>query len=309
MRHLAYNISNRWVKYILYSVPALLILLSFSACIKDDLKNCNTTLLLQIKAINAAGQDITVGGEAGAVRLYVFDKDQRLIQQMYVSASDIQNKTRVRLLIKGTDSFSVVAWSNLNGNQQADSLTNGISMDRALVQLKRNAEGYAINPDDLFYGILNIDSSNANSDITLEENLTIQRKTALVTIIVKGLDAGQDNDYYFVIRGARKDSYNFKGDLLGNAIDYKQNGKFNASNTQFISTPFRVYPLSDDYSLTIFIYRRENLIAVINKNDQDGSSIIPIAGVSTYVLIDLRASLNVGIVVTDWNDVYHWFEW
>ncbi|WP_221409269.1 FimB/Mfa2 family fimbrial subunit [Dysgonomonas alginatilytica] len=309
MRHLAYNISNQWGKYTLYSICTLLILLSFSACIKDDFPNCNTTLLLQIKAIDATGQDITASGEAGGAKLYVFDKNQRLIQQLPVSADDIQNRTRIQLLIKGTNSFSVVVWSNLNGNQQADSLANGISMNQAFVQLKKNAEGYAVNPDDLFFGILNMNSSSANSDITLEDNITIQRKTAIVNIMVKGLDAQAANDYYFIIKGAKEDTYNFKGNLVGSPIDYKQSGEFNTSNTQFISSPFSMYPLSEGNSLTIYIYKGEELIATANTNNVNGGNIVPVEGVTTNVLIDVRSSLNVNIIVTDWNDVYHWFEW
>lgn len=317
MRHLAYNISNQWVKHTLHSVFGLLILLSFSACIKDDFPNCNTTLFLQIKAVDASGQDITSSGEAGAAKIYVFDEKQRFIQQMTVSATDIQNKIRIPLYIKGVNSFSVVVWSNLNGNQQADSLANSISMDQALVQLKRNADGYAINPDDLFFGMTNVKASNTNADITIEDNITIQRKTALLNIMVKGLDAQLTrstdaqlaNNYYFIIKGTTKDAYNFKGELTGNPIEYKQYGEFNASNTQFISSPFRMFPLSEGNRLTISIYKGDELIATANKNDEDGSDIRPIVGVTSNVLIDLRAALKVNIIVTDWDSVYHWFEW
>ncbi|MBF0578138.1 FimB/Mfa2 family fimbrial subunit [Dysgonomonas sp. GY617] len=309
MRHLKYKISNQLFKYTLHSVIVLLVLLSFSACIKDDFPNCNTTLFLQINAINASGQDITASGETGEAKLYVFDQNQRLTQQMTVSVADIQNKTRIQLLIKGTNHFSIVVWSNLNGNQQADSLANGISMDQAFIQLKKNTEGYAINPDDLFFGILNIKGSNTNTDITIENTITIQRKTALLNIMVKGLNAQFANDYYFIIGGTTKDAYNFKGNLVGSPIEYQQNGEFNASNTQFISSPFRVYPLADGNSLTIYIYKGDQLIATANTNDENGANIIPIVGVTTNVLIDLRASLNVNIIITNWEEVYHWFEW
>lgn len=309
MKHLAHKIDNQWFKYILYSVLTLFSLLSFMSCIKDDFTNCNTTLFLQIKAIDAAGQDITSSGETGSAQLYIFDQNQRFVQQVAVSASDIQNKIRIQLFIKGVNGFSVVAWSNLNGNQQADSLVTGITMEQALVKLRKNTEGYAVNPDDLFHGIFTTNSSRSTTDISIENTITIERKTALVNILVKGLDAQSADDYYFIIKGTTKDTYNFKGNLTGNPIDHKQGGEFNASNTQFVSSPFSMYPLPEENKLTILIYKGDELIATAETNDENGSDIIPIAGITTNVLIDLRTSLTVTIRVTTWDDVYHWFDW
>lgn len=293
-----------------YSILLLILLLCLSSCIKDDFPNCNTTLFLQIKAVDATGVDITSSGEAGAAEVYIFDRNQRFIEQISVTSEDIKNKVPLKIFHKGTSNFTVVVWSNLNGNQQVDSLTIGTSIDQAFVQLKRSAEGYALNPDDLFQGILNIkNNSNASSDITIEDSITIQRKTALLNIMVKGLEFQNPNNYYFIIKGASKDTYNFKGELVGDSIRYKQNGEFNTSGTQFISSPFSLYPLPEGGRLTILIYNGENLIATAETNNKDGSNIVPIVGVTTNVLIDLRASLNVNIVVTDWEDIYHWFEW
>lgn len=309
MRYFKYICSSFSFRYsilLLISLP----LLGLSSCIKDDFPNCNTTLLLQIKAVDVAGQDITASGEAGGAYVYVFDKKQRFIQQISVSAADIQDKTPIKIYHEGINDFSVLVWSNLNGKQLVDSLISGISIEKAFIRLKKNAEGYAQNPNDLFQGILQIkNNSNANSDVTLEQTITIQRKTALLNIMVKGLEVPPVNNYYFIIKGVTKDTYNFKGELVGDSIRYKQGGEFNTSNSQFISSPFSMYPIPAGSRLTILIYDGDNLIATAETNDKDGSNIVPIVGVTTNVLIDLRASLNVTIAVTNWQDIYHWVEW
>ncbi|WP_165042286.1 FimB/Mfa2 family fimbrial subunit [Dysgonomonas sp. ZJ709] len=299
-----------------YCTILLFVSLCFSACIYDDFPTCDTTLSMNIKAVNPAGQDITSSGEAGGAHVYIFDKNQRFVQEIAVSANDIQNKVPVKIFYKGRDSFSVVVWSNLNGKQEVSSLNEGISMDQALVQLKRDTEAYAQNPDDLFYGITNIKERTANADVTIEDNVTIHRKTALVNIMVKGLDAPvlassitkAASDYHFIITGTKEDAYNFKGNLTGNSITYNQGGEFNDSNTQFISYPFTMYPLSDGNRLTIAIYKGDTLIAIAETNS-DGTDIIPIIGGTINILIDLRGSLTVNIKVTDWDNEYHWFEW
>lgn len=306
----------RYFKYInsvysfRYNILMLISLSCFSSCIKDDFPDCNTTLFLHIKAVDITEQDITSSGEAGGAIVYVFDENQHFIEHIQVSSADIQNKTPIKIFHKGISNFSVIVWSNLNGNQQADSLTGGVHIEQAFVRLKKNTESYALNPDDLFHGILNIKNNNhANSNVTIEETITIQRKTALLNIMVKGLPTQPTDNYYFVIKGAAKDSYNFKGELVGDSIRYRQGGEFNTSNSQFISSPFSMYPLQDSGRLTILIYDGDNLIATAETNDKDGSNIVPIVGVTTNVLIDLRSSLNVNIVVTNWDDIYHWLEW
>lgn len=307
MRYYKYISTICWFRY---NILILISLLCFSSCIKDDFPDCNTTLFLQIKAVNITGQDITSSGEAGGANVYVFDENQHFVEQIAISSTDIQNKTPIKIFHKGISNFSVIVWSNLNGRQQADSLTTGISMSQAFIQLKKNAEGYAQNPDDLFQGILNIENNkHANSNVTLEETVTIERKTALLNIMVKGLSNQPAHNYYFIIKGASKNTYNLKAELVGDSIRYRQSGEFNTSNSQFISAPFSMFPLPEGGRLTISIYDGENLIATAETNDKDGSNIVPIVGVTTNVLIDLRASLNVNIVVTDWADVYHWLEW
>jgi hypothetical protein len=295
----------------------LLLSLCFSSCIFEDLPTCNTTLLLQIKAVDVTGEDITSTGEAGGAQIYVFDKNQHFVEQVAVSNTDIQNRIPVRLFYKGRDSFSVIVWNNLNGNQQVSPMNEGITLEQALVQLKSDTDGYALNPDDLFYGITNIKAREAAVDVTIEDSVTIQRKTALVNIMVKGLDApvfasldtkAAASDYHFIITGTKEDAYNFRGTLTGNSITYNQGGEFNASNTLFISSPFTIYPLSDGNRLTISIYKSDTLIATAETNS-NGTSIIPIVGSTTNILIDLRGSLNINIIVTDWKDEYHWFEW
>lgn len=290
-----------------------------SSCINEDLSNCNSKIdfVLRLKLVNAQGNDITQLRDVDDVILYIFDNNQKFLNQTTILANDVRNYVPVNLSYENTNDIWVVAWSNFKENQDVTPLTQGMSMQDALVKLKKNSEGFAVNPDDLFWGTIHLSQNDAvqlNSVNQTINNLVLSRQVAQLNITVKGLDPGYD-DYYFIIGGSKEDTYNFEGKLRGNPIEYKQYGSFDAVTSLFHSAGFSMYPLSDGNSNTISIYRSGNLIASVNVNSEDGSHIVPIRGVMLNVLIDLtqpsggNVSIAVSIKVTKWDEYYHWVEW
>lgn len=303
---------ERTLRHILYLTVALLIIFCTGGCIKEDLSRCQTELLLQVTVVNANGDDITSTGEAGEIEVYLFDGNQLFVSRITASAEEVEHFTPITITYNVSSNFWVVVWSNLNGGQQVSPLVSGVTtMDEALVQLMRDEEEYARNPDDLFFGIKNI-GSEAITRAAGDNSIMIARKTALMNISVKGLDPLLADQYYLVISGAKEDAYNFKGILTGNPIEYRQSGRFDDSGELFVSDePFRIFPLSLGNRLTISIYAGDELITSVDTKS-DGSSIIPIVGRTNNILIDLTeqaATLTVNVEVTDWNNIYHWFEW
>jgi hypothetical protein len=275
-----------------------------SSCIKDDLSNCGVSL--RVKAINASGNDITATGQAGTVILYIFDNNKHFVEEKKISKQDVQNNIPVEFRGKSFTNYWVVVWSNLEDKQQVTDLKQGMLMKEALVQLKENAEAYAINPDDLFHGFSQITTS-IQSQTAINNEVVISRKTALLNIVVRGLKLDQSDKYHFKINGASQNAYDFEGKLRGEGIEYKQNGEFNTQGTLFASYPFTVFDLIDGNSFSISIYRDDELLALVHTSS--GKPIIPQIGVTNNILIDLTTTLDATIKITDWDVMYYWFEW
>lgn len=304
-------------KIILPKYLILLLILPFlSACIKSDPPNC-VRFSLNIKVLDINGDDITTLGDAGDVQLYIFDENLNYLDKINVSSEDIINKKQLDFLYRNNSSILwVVAWGNLNGNQNIlpPIFSNSTQVNNALIQLKKGTNGHAINPDDLFAGTLQVcGQCNSNNIITIE------RKTALMNLTAVGIPNNPVvQDYYFVIKGAEQDAYNFLIDLTGSAITYKQSASYlSAKNTlkaaqSIITTnPFKVYPLSVGNRFVIEIYNGNNLIGVADKDDQ-GRDIVPVRGETVNILLNFSgaaAPLEVKIEVTNWNDLYQWVVW
>lgn len=279
-----------------------------SSCIKTDTSDC-VRFSLNVKVLNTNGEDITALGEAGDVQLYIFDGDLHYLDQVNVSSEDIINAKRLDFFYRtNSQSVWVVAWSNLKRNQSIipPSFSRGTNMEDALIQLKRDADEYAINPDDLFYGVINVRGQQSNQQIP------IRRKTALLRVTINGVNFETGKNYYLVIEGAKQDAYNFKGNLVGNPIHYKHTEGFKPSETSYNTLiPFRVFPVSEGNSLIIYVYKELDIIAFTDR-DTEGKPIVPIVGVTNNILINLpsgETSIDVTVKVTDWNDFYQWSIW
>lgn len=309
-------IESRVMTYILI---CHIFVFSISSCVFEDTESCDTEIAikkttLSVSVFNAAGQNITTTGVAGDVHLFVFDDNQKFVDEIIVKSIEIQNNTPITIGYKDVTNYWVVAWGNLNSKQKVTQLTKGMSIEEGLVQLEKNVEGYAINPDDLFWGIQFCPSSQTKAGVdTKTENITLEmrRMTARMAITVIGLNP-QLNDYRFIISGSNEDTYTFNGNLVGSPIAYKEDGMFDP-NSNFVSLlPFSMFPLTEGDYNTISIYQGNNLIVSVHTNSVNGANIVPIVGVTNNILIDLTGQLTemeATIKVSDWNTVHQWVEW
>ncbi|GBU07270.1 hypothetical protein AwDysgo_06010 [Bacteroidales bacterium] len=287
-------------------VAVLWITLFVSACCQEDFFDSKTDYLLHISVLNFWGENITTDGDAGDVNLFVFDQDYLYRDKLSISSESIKKDSAIRLTYNKTSNIWLITWSNLNGSQdlilkQAESF-----MQDASIKLKRDNEGYAINPDDLFYAKNIISSPGSATEVAV----SLKRKTAKIRIAVKGLT--QANDYYFIIDGCKEDAYSFDGESVGDSIKYRQYGVFNSDKSLF-QTPdaFRIFPPSKGNKNSIALYKGTELIVLVDKTNE-ASEIVPQAGATTNILIDLTKEdgiLGINVIVTSWDDYYEWVEW
>lgn len=299
-------------------LPKYLILLPIffvSSCIKTDTSDC-VCFSLNVKVLNADGEDITALGEAGDAQIFLFDENFNYVEKKNVSSEDIINEKQFSFRFRNSSStFWVVVWSNLNGNQKMvpPIFWEETKIDEALIQMKRDPDGYAINPDDLFSGVLQV-----CGQCTSNNTISIERKTALMNLSATGISNSVGQDYYFVLKGAKQDAYDFLLNLTGNPIIYRQTSSFFIQENQFeepqsviTTNPFTVFPLSTGERFVVEIYSGGVLIAVADTDDQ-GRDIIPIRGETINILLNFSGeagNLEVKVEVTDWDDIYKWFIW
>lgn len=274
-------------------------------CIREDLSGCTSEFNLNIVAVNATGEDITETGEAGTVEVFVFDFNREFTENAVLPPAAVQRHIPYKYLYQHTADLWFVGWSNLNGAQDVTLPVEGSPKEDALIRLRRDGDGYAISPDDLFFGLKPF---NINPRIT-SADLVIARKTALMYLTVIGLNPSFGNRYTFIVSGAEDDTFDFAGNLRGSPVDYRQRGEFDTSNGSFHTfSAFRVFPLRAGVGFTISIYRDGLLIAAVDA-DQDGNPIVPRVGETINVLIDLAAQLSVNVRVTDWDKTFQWLQW
>lgn len=260
---------------------------------------------LNIRALNAAGEDITETGEAGTVEIFVFDFNREFTENAALSPQAVQSHTPYRYFYQDAADLWFVGWSNLNGAQDVTIPVQGTPKEEAVVRLRRDEDLFAINPDDLFFGLKPF---NINPQIT-SADLVIGRKTASMYLAVIGLNPLFAGRYTFILRGAEDDAFDFAGNLTGEPIEYRQEGEFDIPTGIFHTlSGFRVFPLREGTGFTVSIYRDDLLIAAAS-TDQDGNLIVPRVGVTTNVLIDLSAELIVNVIVTGWDKTFQWLLW
>ena len=295
------------VKRINQVIPALMSLLllsvSLTGCLKDDLDDCGNTYTLTVRAYDNEGTALS-RKDVQDVALYVFNCDL-----CYVRRIDTYVGEKVSINASKNEKLHIVAWGNLGGGKQ--SCTNpevGRHKDYCDISLlphtTTRAMNYSLSPDDLFRGEITLDGA-----LTSDYELPINRETASMAITVRGLTtfAGYaDHDYSIQVRETPS-AIDFYGNLSGSRVAYRPTGSF-ATNTlreEYYAPPFNLLP--EEAGIHIDIYHGTELIATI-RQDSTGQPIMAEKGKLTNVLIDFNVELSVSMELTPWGEEKLWKE-
>lgn len=290
---------------ILSLLPTVLLL---TGCIRDERGDCARTTVIYITV--AAGIE---GGSppVGGATVYLFDPDKLYVTQVAVSREQIEAHTPIAVPVSGRGNRAVV-WGNTGGSEVLTGVEHGIPMSDMTVALRRDAEGYAMQPGDLYYGIVELTGEDG-------QTVVISPKTARVGLTVKGLPGdARAEDYYFTME-TYYDAYDFAGAPLAGNAEMKFTGVFDSRHDLVTPQPQRAvhYPqqaarngATQQYAVVNLWKKDGELLASANK-DINGMPLRPQAGKTTNILLDFTQTggLRVAVVITDWDEIWQWEEW
>lgn len=263
-----------------------------------------------------SGVDISSTGEVESLDVFFFDQNMNFQKHQGLSASEIKSNAHITLNHANVNGWWVSVWGNLKDGQIRPIPLMNNPIDGLAIRLKESLEkGYYNCPDDLFFGIARIDQSNFQSGINRIE-IPITRKNGRLHITVRGLaqDIAED-DYYFTVKGNHV-GYNMLGVPVSGEVDIKQAGKIQDTDFSF-ATPeaFNVIHTMDNLFMTINLYqvsqtRAVSLLASVTE-DGKGNSILPLAGQTTNVLLNMQpgGEVEVYVEITPWGENYQWSRW
>ncbi len=286
-------------------------------CIKEALDSCEQESLLYLKVFDSdTGEDITASGIVDIADLFVFDLDGCFQEHIKISSDSVRLGMPILIKSRGTGGVLISAWGNFKGEQTVSEVTRGCIIDQLSVLAKTTIEGYASCPDNLFFGMKQI-NYEPNRRVMYSGEIPVSQKNARMYITVRGLPAGTgDSDYYFTVCGVNQ-GYDFKGMPITDQLDVKQPGVFSADNRDFVTpTTFNlIHASTAKHCMTVNLYytgsiKSESLIVSVTE-DSKGNPIAPLAGQTTNVLIDLTqgSMVTVTVEVTPWDEIFRWESW
>lgn len=282
-------------------ICGVLLLLSISCCIKEDIAECEQTTSLYI-VVSAEGGE-TVNGAT----LFLFNDNGTYLTSKQVSAKDIAESVPIIVSYNKRHAPLAVVWGNLGDAEQVLPPTSGASLESLFIIMKKNAAGNAIPMDHLFFATKQL------SGVPVEV-IEIVQKTGRIAITVKGLpEGGRAEQYYFTVETAYGD-YNFAGTPLADKMTLKLPGIF-AGNDLVTPEAYHSVDFSSGIGAIVNLYRDDGtgniqLLASADKDVNNRPIFLP-AGKTTNVLIKLleMGDIEVSVVITGPDEIYQWNEW
>lgn len=302
------------VKGVLQSISLLLILTLTQGCIKEGLKECEEETTVLIKVIDVTtGEDITTSGIVSQAELYIFNQDKQFIHKIDVDTEEITQKIPVIISSVDTPNLTIVSWGNRTEKEVVQNLLPGSKLDEVILQLTSATEDYVYTPDDLFFGIKEINLPVTRSSSPQE--IVMERVIARMQITVRGLPTGVSADNYYFEIATIHTGYNFEGIPTGQPGKIKETGIFNNENDLVNPIPFNViaaHHLLENHTVVRLFRKteiRNDILIATAEVDINDQPITPLPAQTTHVLIDLRRMIEVYVKTTPWDEQHQWVEW
>lgn len=248
--------------------------------------------------VTAYGEQATGGTlnpeEIEDVTLFVFDEDSCFLHKVETTAG------RTVMIEGPVDStLHVVAWGNLRdeGHSYAEPRRGDRLTDcHVVLKPRTRAATPAHSPGDLFRGHLVLEGDDAADRV-----LPIYREVGSMSITVRRVGAYTgivDHSFFVTVR----ETFSwlcFDGCLVGDRISYHPEGSFTSKSNadEYVIPAFRLFPES---GIAIDLYQGTTRVATIS-SDSEGKPIAIEKNRLTEVEIDLGASLEVSVTLTDWK--------
>lgn len=240
------------------------------------------------------------------VMLYVFDSDKKL-----ADSQEAQLDQGLKLSYPAGLKFTVVAWGYTAG-QKLPGVINGMEMDDILLTLDTTVfagQTIAYSPEDLFYGVLNIDNPYVDLCSEVREyTLWIRRKVASVSIIAHNLQGAlqtADTNFSYVL-GEIPRYISFSNLFGGDKVGHHPPVKFDVERDYLTASDFYTFPMRASDRFRLDIYRGDQLLKSFLE-DNYGTDFRLQEGRRHLIWIEYSndsssPDINVTLKVNDWND-------
>lgn len=309
MGNFKYHIGNKSHWFII----GLAILLS--SCVRRGLDLCNVETQVYVRTYT----DRQFGKSTGitsisAAHAYIFDSKGKFLYKIELDEQHIVNQQPFTVSYQSYDRPWVVIWVNEDAK---DNITDPSSSHHTLthpaVTVAQESD-YALPPDNLFWGMEQLDDSPVKEVI-------ISPKNARTAITVRGISGNNTADDYRITIEEHYKGYQFGGTPLKGDIVVTAPGMFTAQHELVTPEAINIihYPVKDNGQnineyINVKLLKKgsdkETLIAEVTE-DLSGNKIIPQPGKTTNILIDIsnKDQLIIYIEITDWNEIHQWTEW
>lgn len=177
--------------------------LSFTACEEDG--EAEKVYNISMQVLNSNGFDVTTSGDVEEVALYIFDDQERLIMETFLSKAAIEGKQTIHIDNRNNSSqLTIVAYGNYKDVKLPDIAGND-PISNLKIKLKQSGESFTP-PGKLYYGKTVIMPAPANEVQPVE-----------MRPVTGGVVLG------FYEKDMEGNTYHAKISNLANTLDYEGN--------------------------------------------------------------------------------------
>jgi Protein of unknown function (DUF1812). len=295
-----------YVRHCIGSVFLFILLpLLIAGCLKEDMSNCYTPVLIRVVAEAPQGADPINPQDVNHVALFIFDKNGNFIDKLTGQIGQI-----FELNYPGEENLSIVGLANITDtNEKVTQFSNGMpETDGKILLIEMQeylAQAIYNSPSDIFWG--EIDVVNDKSGIT--NVLPVKRIVASVNIKIRGLKEllQTNNEDFKVVVSTNFNAIDFDGHPEGSNTNYlPAGGKFQIqSPSQFDIPSFRILSSESGSPVVLKIYHNNQLIDVVTK-DANGNPLLCYNGKLLEIRVNYIGNIEVSIINGQWGKETAW---
>ena len=279
-------------------IVCMLLFLVPASCVREDTEAC-VQYKLNVRAVDAEGNDLTENGVLQKSDVYMFDENGfvRMVPAGISSDFLFGEEKSAKL--------TLVAWGNLKEDTLVTTeLARGTSIEEARIQLRKHAEGTHIPITDLFYSRKELSWVQTRS--MQEENIVLVMERIAASVSIRTRYLAERYPYsgvphHFIVRGTGTEM-DFTGRTVGEDAGYKPTSTTDNAGDVY-APPFHVFTMQEGGGIEIDIYREQERICTVTE-DNNFQPLRVTVGKQTNIDIDFRyAEVKVFVTVVPWGTV------
>lgn len=310
---------------------SLAVLLLAAGCVNETLEECppepgvdDIRQLLYLRITDGATRgDITDTEYLDDIMVYLFDRNEHLVDTIPYTTSMIRRGVPVDLTDRNMAGGYVSVWANIGNSIEVTPAVMGIDIDDMEMSILANDSraDFFLCPGDMFFGYDKIAFTPVD-ELTEADTVWIERKNSRLNITVRGLPDNENaGAYYFRIESLYS-AYNFEGTPLLEPRNIWEDGDFDGNGDYVSPEPYIMihnaadHPYSDTNRVVVDLYRmagtRADTLLASADRDTAGQYILLEKGKTTNVLIILEpqtGEVEVHMQITPWDEIHQWVIW